>query len=39
MPCKRILSGINRLIELYACLIQCDLIIYKYGKHNRMAKM
>lgn len=26
------LSGINKLIELYACFSQCDLIFCKYKK-------
>lgn len=40
---KEMLSGINKLIELYACSSQCDLILCKYKKikkiHYRMAKM
>ena len=29
---KDMLSGINKLIELYACSSQCDLILCKYKK-------
>ena len=33
MPFKRIPSDSNRLIKLYTCLIQRDLIICKYRKN------
>lgn len=32
---KEMLSGINKLIELYACSGQCDLILCKYKKSKK----